>query len=91
MEEILHILNGDATLTGFEETGLDGDIMVWREVLSEGPLEENIASGSFWKKRSEWIGDTFDDSPNSYEEKVINQLSMLNEPNKHAGRDYDAE
>jgi hypothetical protein len=50
MKEILHILNGDATLSSFEQTGLDGDIMVWREVLSEGPVEENIASGTFWKK-----------------------------------------
>ncbi len=82
MKEILHILNGDATLNSFEQTGLDGDIMVWREVLSEGPVEENIASGSFWKNRSEWISKGFDDSPDIYEEKVINQLSTLSEPYK---------
>jgi hypothetical protein len=80
MEDILHILNGDATLRGFEETGLDGDVMVWREVLSEGPLEENIASAGFWKKRGEWISKGFEDNPNDYEEKVINQLSKLSEP-----------
>lgn len=80
MEDILHILNGDATLKGFEQTGLDGDIMVWREVLSEGPLEENIASGSFWKKRSEWICKGFDETPDNYEEKVINHLSKLSDP-----------
>ena len=82
MEDILHILNGDATLMGFEQTGLEGDIMVWREVLSEGPLEENIASGGFWKKRSDWIGKSFGEGPDDYEEKVINQLSRLNEPYK---------
>ena len=38
---ILHILNGDSTRYGFEQTGIEGDIMVWREVLSEGPVEEN--------------------------------------------------
>ena len=80
MEEILHVLNGDATLPGFEESGLDGDILVWREVLSEGPLEENIASGSFWKARAEWISKGFDDGPGDYEEKVINQLGKLSEP-----------
>jgi hypothetical protein len=82
MEDILHILNGDAMLTGFEQTGLDGDVMVWREVLSEGPLEENIASGTFWRNRREWIGKGFDDKPDDYEEKVINQLSKLSEPYK---------
>ena len=80
MEDILHILNGDDTLNSFEQTGLEGDIMVWREVLSEGPLEENIASGSFWKKRSEWISKSFDETPANYEEKVINQLSRLSDP-----------
>jgi len=80
MEDILHILNGDDTLNSFEHTGLEGDIMVWPEVLSEGPLEENIASGGFWKKRSEWICKSFDETPDNYEKKVINQLSRLSEP-----------
>jgi len=80
MEDTLHILNGDATLHSFEQTGLDGDIMVWREVLSQGPIEENIASGSFWKHRSEWISKGFGESPDVYEEKVINQLSKLSDP-----------
>jgi len=76
MENILNILNGDATLHGFEQTGLEGDTMVWHEVLSEGPLEENITSGSFWRARSEWINDT----PDSYDTKVISQLSRLSDP-----------
>ena len=77
---ILHILNGDATLKGFEETGLDGDVMVWREVFSEGPLEEKIVSGSFWKQRLAWVCETFKESPESYQEKVLDQLTRLSEP-----------
>jgi len=76
---ILHILNGDSTAYSFAETGLDGDVMVWREVLSEGPLEENITSGSFWRKRSEWIGETFEDTPENYQGKVLGQLAKLDE------------
>jgi len=76
---ILHILNGDSTAYSFAETGLDGDVMVWREVLSEGPLEENITSGSFWRKRSEWIGGTFEDTPENYQGKVLGQLAKLDE------------
>jgi hypothetical protein len=38
MNNILHVLNGDATLNVFERTSFEGDIMVWREVLSEGPV-----------------------------------------------------
>ncbi len=77
--KILHILNGDATLHGFEQTGLDGDVMVWREVLSEGPVEENITSGSFWRNRQEWIGNTFGEAPDDYQQKVLNQLAKLDE------------
>jgi hypothetical protein len=77
---ILHILNGDSTLQGFEQTGLEGDTMVWHEVLSEGPLEENISSGSFWKTRSDWICETFKETPRGYQEKMIDQLDKLSEP-----------
>ncbi len=77
---ILHILNGDCTRQSFEQTGLEGDTMVWREVLSEGPLEENISAASFWKARAEWIGETFNEMPGSYQEKMLDQLSKLSEP-----------
>jgi len=77
---ILHILNGDSTLQGFEQTGLDGDTLVWREILSQGPLEENISSGSFWKARQEWIGETFKETRESYQESMLDQLAKLSEP-----------
>jgi len=76
---ILHILNGDATLRGFEQTGLDGDVMVWREVLSEGPVEENITSGGFWRNRREWITEVFGEPVDDYQQKVLSELSKLDE------------
>ncbi len=80
MSKILHILNGDATLHSFEQTGLDGDTLVWREVLSEGPLEEDITSSGFWNQRSTWITRAFEDTPAGYEHKVTHELAKLNEP-----------
>jgi hypothetical protein len=74
---ILHILNGDSTALGFEDTGLKGDILVWREVLSEGPLEENIVSGSFWRRREEWICETFKETPENYQQNVLDELTKL--------------
>jgi hypothetical protein len=76
---ILHILNGDSTANSFEDTGLDGDVMIWREVLSEGPLEENITAGSFWKNRLDWICGGFDETPEKYQQKVLDPLTMLDE------------
>jgi hypothetical protein len=78
MSNILHILNGDAALHGFNQTGLAGDVMVWREVLSEGPLQQNISSGSFWNTRAKWISETFNELPEVYQHKVIDELGKLN-------------
>ncbi|GAC1306817.1 MAG: hypothetical protein NVSMB24_17690 [Mucilaginibacter sp.] len=77
---ILHILNGDSTRHSFEQTGLEGDAVVWYEVLSEGPLEKDISSGSFWKARSEWISKTFHETTEDYQAKMLATLSTLSEP-----------
>jgi hypothetical protein len=78
MSNILHVLNGDSTMHSFNQTGLDGDVMVWREVLSEGPLEENISAANFWNARSKWIGETFNEATAGYQHKVIDELGKLN-------------
>ncbi|MFD0795774.1 DUF1835 domain-containing protein [Mucilaginibacter litoreus] len=80
MSSILQILNGDSTLYGFEHTALDGDILVWREVLSEGPLTENIESAAFWQQRAEWITKTFDETPDGYDQAVMHELQKINQP-----------
>jgi hypothetical protein len=82
MSSILHILNGDSTAHSFEHTGLDGDILVWREVLSQGPLVEDITSAEFWKLREAWICKSFNDQPEHYREYVVNPLEKLSKPYK---------
>jgi hypothetical protein len=76
MSSILHILNGDSTAHSFEDTGLDGDILVWREILSQGPLLEDISSGAFWKLREEWLSQTFGAKTDNF----VEQLEKLSEP-----------
>ncbi|HEY4194557.1 MAG TPA: DUF1835 domain-containing protein [Mucilaginibacter sp.] len=80
MNTILHVLNGDSTAHSFEHTGLEGDLLVWREILSQGPLEGDISSADFWKAREAWIGKTFKDVPEHYQEYVLNPLEKLSEP-----------
>ena len=38
MPENLHIVNGDAFGDKLRESGIDGEILVWRESLYEGPI-----------------------------------------------------
>jgi hypothetical protein len=80
MSAILHVLNGDSTLNGFEQTGIDGDVMVWREVLSEGPLLEKIESAAFWQERSAWISKTFNAHPERYHDSMVAQLEKFSQP-----------
>jgi hypothetical protein len=80
MNTILHILNGDSTAHSFEKTGLEGDMLVWREILSQGPLQQDISSADFWKDREKWVCKTFNDTPEHYQKYVVNPLEMLNEP-----------
>ncbi|RYU87981.1 hypothetical protein EWM62_15940 [Mucilaginibacter terrigena] len=80
MSTILHVLNGDSTLYGFEQTGIAGDVMVWREVLSEGPVSERITSANFWQQRSAFICKTFDETPHRYHEGMVAQLEKLSGP-----------
>ena len=77
---ILHILNGDSTARSFDDTGLEGDVMIWREVFSEGPLAENVTSGDFWRKRMDWICGNSVESPENYQQNVLNELERLDEP-----------
>lgn len=80
MSNILHVLNGDSTAHSFNDTGLDGDALVWREIFSQGPLLEDISSAAFWNTRSEWISKTFNDT--HYSQNVIEPLEKLNEAYK---------
>ncbi|MBS1527845.1 MAG: DUF1835 domain-containing protein [Bacteroidetes bacterium] len=80
MSAILHILNGDSTAHSFRDTGLEGDTLVWREVLSQGPLIEDISSADFWKLREEWICHTFKEKPEEYQKNVVDSLDELSGP-----------
>ena len=80
MSAILHVLNGDATFNVFERTSLDGDILVWREVLSEGPVSENVEAAAFWKERSAFICESFNETPQAYHDGVVLQLEKFSQP-----------
>lgn len=80
MNNILHVLNGDATLQVFEQTGLDGDVMVWREVLSEGPVALNITGADFWERRLDFIKTSFGETEENYREKVLTPLEKFYKP-----------
>ena len=63
MDNILHILNGDIAIAPLEESGIRGDHLVWREVLSEGPINHPFATEEFWQERNSYLTTAFDLDP----------------------------
>jgi hypothetical protein len=43
---VLHVLNGDSVRFGLEHSGISGDVVVWPDVLYEGPTP--LATGEEW-------------------------------------------
>lgn len=86
MENILHILNGDTAIAPLYKSGIRGDHLVWREVLSEGPINHPFATEEFWQERNSYLTTAFDLNHNEYLaqievpfKKVIDQIETFNE------------
>ena len=75
--KFLHILNGDATNFKFQQTGLPGDVIVWREVLSEGPADKIETYHDFFYNRSKWIRSTYNTDFTDYNQKVIYEFNKI--------------
>ncbi|WP_162052461.1 DUF1835 domain-containing protein [Pontibacter pamirensis] len=73
----LHIINGDASLTAFEAAKLPGQVLVWREILSEGPTVASLPEHAFWQKRQEYITKTYKETAADYKKKVLDELPKL--------------
>lgn len=74
---ILHILNGDATIPAFKSANLPGKVLVWREILSEGPAAALLPEQEFWQNRQAYITDIYHESAEVYQQKVLQELPKL--------------
>lgn len=77
----LHILNGDSTLNEFEKANIPGEVIVWREILSEGPVLPDIDSDEFWNERENFICSEYNDSNERYKKIITDELNKLNDIN----------
>lgn len=73
----LHVLNGDATLQALQTTTIQGDKMVWREVLSEGKVLSSVGAEEFWAVRASFFESFFDVGEPTYQELTIDEFDKL--------------
>lgn len=74
---ILHITNGDNLTARLESLNLKGDIIVWREMLCEGPTVAQVGSEIFIEKRKNFLKKQYHISEEDYQVKFVEELNKL--------------
>jgi hypothetical protein len=77
MAQQLHITNGDEFSRNIGELEIPGDIIVWREMLCEGPTYANLDSLEFFDLRKHFLKETYNISSEDYENQFIEELNKL--------------
>jgi len=77
MTKTLHILNGDCTLVNFKNSNIKGDTLIWREMLCEGNISNDIGSDDFWKNRYAFFETNFNISKLDYYDKTLKEIIKL--------------
>ena len=77
MRSGVHIVNGDSTLEILQKSGLEGATIVWREMLCDGPVCEDVGSDKFWMQRYEFYRSKLNVDKLSYYDKVIKELVVI--------------
>jgi hypothetical protein len=83
MANALHIVNGDSTAAILKQTNIIGDIVVWREMLCEGPICKLIGSDDFWKLRYSYFETEIGISKLEYYDKTIKEIVKLEDISKY--------
>lgn len=77
MNKTIHVLNGDSTAPILEKSKIKGDIVVWREMLCEGPLHKEVGSDEFWTKRYSYFESEIGVNRLEYYDKTIKEVVKL--------------
>ena len=64
----------------FQQAEIEGDIVVWREVLVEGPVAGDIQEPEFWKNRKTFIELAY---TKNYDEFVLTEIDKLQDLGKY--------
>lgn len=70
---IYHVLPGDAQLEDFRKTGIDGEVIVFREAFITWPIDA-VDTNEFWDQRASYILSEYGDDEIVYHEKVADEI-----------------
>lgn len=79
MPRQLHIANGNILAKNIHDLKLEGDIIIWREMLCEGPTTYELGTPEFIDMRTDFLNEYYQIKPEDYKGKFLDELSKLNE------------
>ena len=71
-----HLLNGDCLADQLKQTTLEGELIICREALMDGPAQTGSLE-DFWTNRSAYIQKTYHDSAEKYYSRVVTEFSKI--------------
>lgn len=77
MKQFLHVLNGDSTLSMMNKQKIEGNKVVWREVLCEGKTNPAVGSPEFWQERMNFFETFFEAEQAQFEDYAIKEFEKL--------------
>ena len=80
----LHILNGDSTRAIFQNSGIGGDVIVWREMLCEGRTPATRNMSRFFEERAAFLQQAYGIDSAAYLADVEQDKQLL-----HKASDYE--
>ena len=76
-KKVLHITNGDGLTEDLQQLKIPGDVIVWREMLCEGPTTTEIGKTEFLEARRKFLRHQYDISAEEYQKNFIAELDKL--------------
>lgn len=80
MEKQLHISIGDSLSENILKLDLEGKIVVWREMLCEGPTTFQLGTPEFIALRTQFLSQNYQVSDRDYQEQFLSELEKLSDP-----------
>jgi hypothetical protein len=77
MGKTLHILNGNSTAQIMEKSSIEGDVIIWREMLCDGPLQKEVGSDKFWITRYSFFENELGVPKLEYYDKTIKEIVKI--------------
>lgn len=78
-KRLLHITNGDGLTEKLQQLKIPGEVIIWREMLCEGPTVQDIGDKEFNALRQDFFRDSYNIPESDYRAKFLEELEKLRE------------